>query len=266
MFKIGEFSKLVRVSPRMLRYYEQNNILYPEKIDILTGYRLYSASQIPLVSKITALRDMGFNVDDIKEILPNYHNVEYMKEILNQKELEINETIHNEQTKLQKISIMNTILQKENDDMIYDVEIKKLDAVKVISLRKVIPAYNYEGMLWGELGKYIGENNIETATTGYSIYHDGEYKEGEVDVEIAIPVTTLGTDDETFKYKELEAIPQAATIRFSGQYENYNLASEKLAKWIEDNGYEFAGLLRGYTVNYSDNPDELLVELQAPIK
>ena len=266
MFKIGEFSKLVRVSPRMLRYYEQNDILYPATIDSLTGYRLYSAYQIPLVNKITALRDMGFNVDDIKEIIPNYQDVEYMKRILSKKENEIKEIIYNEQNKLQRISIMNAIIQRENDDMIYDVEIKKLDAVKVISLQKTIPAYDYEGMLWQELGQYVKKNNINVAGTGYSIYHDGEHKESEVAVEIAIPVEELRENDGKFIYKELAAIPQAATIRFSGPYENYSLASEKLASWIETNNYEFAGLLRGYTVNYSDNPNELLVEIQVPIQ
>ena len=51
MFKIGEFSQLVRVSPRMLRHYEKCGLLYPAEIDPYTGYRQYSAGQIPLLSR-----------------------------------------------------------------------------------------------------------------------------------------------------------------------------------------------------------------------
>ena len=63
MFKIGAFSQLVRVSPRMLRHYEKCGLLCPAEIDPFTGYRLYSAGQIPLLGKITALREVGSRID-----------------------------------------------------------------------------------------------------------------------------------------------------------------------------------------------------------
>ncbi|MCL2560362.1 MAG: ATP-binding cassette domain-containing protein [Turicibacter sp.] len=69
MFKIGEFSKLVRVSARMLRYYDKNGLFTPAEVDPFTGYRLYSAKQIPLLMKIVALRDMGFGVEEMEEVL-----------------------------------------------------------------------------------------------------------------------------------------------------------------------------------------------------
>jgi DNA-binding transcriptional MerR regulator len=40
MFNIGQFSQLVKVSPRMLRYYEKSGIFYPAEIDKVNGYRL----------------------------------------------------------------------------------------------------------------------------------------------------------------------------------------------------------------------------------
>ena len=42
MLKIGEFSKLSRISIRMLRYYDEMGLLVPETIDPFTGYRYYS--------------------------------------------------------------------------------------------------------------------------------------------------------------------------------------------------------------------------------
>lgn len=52
MFKIGEFSKLSQVSIRMLRYYDEMNLLRPSEIDKLTGYRLYSVNQLSSLNQI----------------------------------------------------------------------------------------------------------------------------------------------------------------------------------------------------------------------
>ena len=45
--KIGEFSRLGRVTVRALRHYEEIDLLAPEIVDRETGYRYYSASQLP---------------------------------------------------------------------------------------------------------------------------------------------------------------------------------------------------------------------------
>lgn len=69
MFKIGDFSKLTRVSVRMLRYYDEVGLFKPAKIDDFTGYRYYSAKQISDINLIVSLRDMSFNVADIAMLM-----------------------------------------------------------------------------------------------------------------------------------------------------------------------------------------------------
>ena len=67
MFRIGEFSKLTQISVRMLRYYDEAGLLKPEAVDKWTGYRMYSAEQIPRLNKIIYLRDSGFGVVEIAQ-------------------------------------------------------------------------------------------------------------------------------------------------------------------------------------------------------
>lgn len=269
MFKIGEFSKLTRVSARMLRYYDKCGLLRPAETDRFTGYRIYVAAQMPLLSRIVALRDMGFGIDEIEEALPHFDNAEYMRNALGQKRGQIVSGIAVEQCKLDKIERMFDEMKKENITMIYEVELKELSAVKVLSLRKIIPAYDAEGMLWEKMGKFMAQNGIVCAAGGYSIYHDDEYKEADVDVEIAVPVEKQDNGRDGFVYKELEAIPLAATIRFSGPYENYTPTMEKLAAWAENNGYEFAGNIRGLAISTpqdQSDPQKYLTELQVSVK
>lgn len=269
MFKIGEFSKMVRVSARMLRYYEKCGLLSPAETDYFTGYRLYSAAQIPILYKIVQLRDMGFGVEEINELLPKFNDVTIMKKALKRKSVEIHSTIADEQSKLERIAAMSGILERERVNMVFNVELKELKAQKVLSLRETISAYDKEGVLWEKLGRFIAENNIACDVGGYSIYHDEDYKESDVDVEIAVPVQELKKSQSIFIYKTLEAIPLAATIRFSGPYEGYSEAMGKLATWVEQNKYVFDGMVRGLAVTSPSDvssPDDYMTELQVPVK
>ena len=62
MLKIGDFSKLSRVSIRMLRHYDEIGLLAPGKVDAFTGYRYYGEEQLPTIYRINALKEMGFGL------------------------------------------------------------------------------------------------------------------------------------------------------------------------------------------------------------
>ena len=59
MLQIGEFSRLSRISVRMLRHYDQVGLLKPAEQDAQTGYRRYAVSQLAEANRITVLRDWG---------------------------------------------------------------------------------------------------------------------------------------------------------------------------------------------------------------
>jgi effector-binding domain-containing protein len=192
-----------------------------------------------------------------------------MQKMLESKRLEIHSAIANEQNKLEKIATMSGILVKERVNMLFDVELKELKAQKVLSLRKIVLTPENEPLLWEKLYSFIDEKNIQSEVGGYSIYHDEDYEESDVDIEIAVPVKELGENQGEFVFKELPAIQLAATIRFSGSYEGYSDAIEKLADWIEKNGYEFDGLMRGHGIvlpSEGIKQEDYLTELQVPIK
>jgi len=268
MFKIGEFSKMVKVSARMLRYYDQCGLLSPAVTDRFTGYRSYSAEQIPQLSRIVELRDMGFGVEEIKAIIPNYNDADFLHRVLEQKHREVETLVAEEQNKLTNIAAMRGRLM-EVKNMVYEVELKALPAEKVLSLRENIPGGADEVAMWNKLANFARTNNVPcTLYGGYSIYHDNEYKDSDLDVEIAVPVSAFGESKDGFKFRELAAIPQAATIQFSGSYTGYNEAIGKLASWVEKNGYVFAGMIRGCaikTYSNAESEDDFLTELQVPV-
>lgn len=109
MLKIGEFSKLSRISVRMLRYYDKIGLLKPSEIDRFTDYRYYREDQLPTACRITALKDMGFSLADIKSILTVYDDREHLEQFFcnRQKELEtlLEDTAH-------KLTLLDTVRKR----------------------------------------------------------------------------------------------------------------------------------------------------------
>ncbi|AND83621.1 MerR family transcriptional regulator [Clostridium tyrobutyricum] len=268
MFKIGDFSKLTMVSIRMLRYYDEMGLFKPAKIDAFTGYRYYSAKQITKLNLIVSLRDIGFNVSDIS-IAINEQSDEKLKEMLEQKEMEIKNNIKAEEEKLRKINAKIENLEKERVNMNYNVTLKSIPSYKVISLRDTVPTYQLEGILWQKLGEYIQNKKIFCNNMAYATYHDEDYKEGPADIEISVVVEKLLNNADGFTFKETTPIDQVVSILVPGEYSNISPAYNYIGEWIEENGYDICGSARALPLKGScneANPNDYLTELQVPVK
>ncbi|MDQ0272639.1 MerR family transcriptional regulator [Cytobacillus purgationiresistens] len=68
MFSIGKLSRKTNLSVRTLRYYDEIDLLKPAKVAD-TGYRYYGVDEIKKLQHITALKELGFTLTSIKEIL-----------------------------------------------------------------------------------------------------------------------------------------------------------------------------------------------------
>lgn len=68
MFKIGDFSKMSKVTIKALRYYEKEGLIIPSYIDEFTGYRYYESKQLLEISRIVSLRQIGLSIDEIKKL------------------------------------------------------------------------------------------------------------------------------------------------------------------------------------------------------
>jgi DNA-binding transcriptional MerR regulator len=66
---IGEFSRLTHLSVRTLRRYHDAGLLAPATVDPLSGYRFYSADQIPTAQVIHRLRELDVPLPDVQAIL-----------------------------------------------------------------------------------------------------------------------------------------------------------------------------------------------------
>lgn len=270
MIRIGDFSKLTRISIRMLRHYNEIGLLMPDEIDNFTGYRYYSETQLPLANRISALKEMGFSLAAITEILKEYDNPDALKKFLALKYAEIKEQAENVNRQMLLLETTINRLRKDENVMNYNVLLKELPQRYVVSLRKVIPSYESEGMLWEQLMKETAPLNMQMANpcNAIAVFHDEGYKESDVDVEIQMSVDGEYGNTENVVFKTIAPI-QIASVTFKGGYEQIQSVNESIANWVKDNNYNFDGAMFNiYHVSpaMEKNPDNWVTEVCYPVK
>lgn len=268
MFRIGEFSKLTQVSIRMLRYYDEVGLLKPAEVDKWTGHRMYSVTQIPSLNRILYLRDSGFLVSEIALALEM--NDRLLLETLEKKRLEIEQTIQNEQEKIRKIAIAKNEIQESKGQLHYNISIKAIPEYQVLSLRRVVPTYYSEGDLWNELSAFAKEQKIEMSHHTFSVYHDTEYKEQNVDIELCVPVNKLCKDIAPFCFRTIEPVPVMACTMVYGDFSNIKGAYIAFAEWLQKNSeYRMSNPMRQIVHRGAwneSNPAKYLTEIQIPLE
>ena len=269
MLKIGEFSKLSRISIRMLRYYDEMGLLTPETIDPFTGYRYYSESQFFTAGRITALKDMGFKLCDTAELLKRWED----RELLEQRLLAQQEAARLQaEEAARRLRLLDTAIERLRKDelMNYDVTVKTIPERRVASVRQIIPCYEREGDLWGILMQETAGMHIQDGDPCLcsATFHDGEYKESNVDVEVQKTVRGDYPDTEHVKFKTMPAV-QVASAVCKGSYDQLNEATAAVVSWVESNGYVFDGpsfSIYHVSPHETANPEEYVTEVCYPVR
>lgn len=269
MLKIGDFSKISRVSIRMLRHYDEIDLLKPIQIDPFTGYRYYSEEQLLVVGRIMALKNMGFRLSTIREIMEAYEDREQLETFLNVKRAEL---IALQDETAERLRLLDTAMERlrKDENMSYNVTVKTLPERYVASVRMVIPSYDHEGMVWGIFYEETKDMNlVYTDPRNCSVaYHDKEFKESDVDIELQETVQGNYPDTEHVKFKTVPEVTFASTV-YKGSYEHINDAYGAVVSWLNGNGYEMAGpMFNIYHVSpaQTENPEEYVTEVCCPVK
>ena len=270
MLKIGDFSKLSRISIRMLRNYDEIGLLVPKRTDHFTSYRYYSEDQLPIAGRINALKDMGFGLATIAEVLKCYDEPRALAEFLSVKQSEVQAEMDEASRRLLLLDTAIKRLRKDDTAMNYNVILKTLPERYVASVRKVIPAYDQECILWNTLMTETAAMNLQPADNCCStaVFYDEGYKDSNVDVEIQAMVKGTYENTENVVFKTVPAV-EIASATYKGSYDQITEVNHAVANWVNDNGYEFNGAMFCiYHVSpaQTQNPDELVTEVCYPVK
>lgn len=230
---IGRFSSLTRISVRMLRHYDEHGVLVPARIDPATGYRWYGSEQLDDAVDIRRLRDLGVSVSAIRAILATRGTPEYERALRLQRSVLADEA-HLARQRLRLIDTMLDDLHKETT--MTTVQHLTLPATTVATMRRTIPDYSSEGVIWQEfLPALAAQGHALTGPCGV-IEHDEGYRESDVDESAFAPVpdgTELSPPLAVLRFGPREVV----MARVTGPYgEAIPRAHDEISRYLTANG------------------------------
>jgi len=267
MLKIGDFSKISRVSIRMLRHYDDIGLLKPAEIDDFTGYRYYREDQLFVIGRITALKDMGFALADIVRILEIYEDKDKLDEFLSAREKELADQAKETEYKLMLLDTARKRLRKEQN-MSFDVTVKTIPERYAATVHMIVPHYEDEGMAWAMLGEVKEPLVPDDPCYAIAEFLDNEFKENDVEIIVSMSVKGKYQDTEHVKFKNIPAVKVASCV-VKGSYDQMVDAYASVISWINANGYKHSGpMFNIYHVSpaQTQNPEEYVTEVCFPVE
>lgn len=265
MLSIGAFSKLSKVSPTTLRYYDEIGLIKPIQVNSDNSYRYYDVSQLETIILIHKLKSYEFSLEEIATIITSPESNNTLLSELTRKLPEI-------QNKLSHYHYLSTHLLEDIETlkrgvsiMAYldqiEVKLVQSEAKNILSLRQKTNPQNF-GIYLGKLQEIIVTQKLTPTGPPISIFHDEEPTTDDYDIEIGIPIKE--TTDQT---RTLES-SFCAQVILKGPYSELPSVYTKLKQWVDQENYQLAApAFEIYITNpYETAPENYITEVYIPIK
>lgn len=259
LLSIGEFSRLSRISVRMLRHYDEHGVLAPTATDPWSGYRYYAADLLRTAAWIRELRDVGLKVAELAACRPLLDDPGALAAVLKEQRRVLEAEASTVSSRIWRVDHLVTMLEGSpmSTESVTTVTERVLPARTVASVRGTIPGYQAEGQLWERLMAAAPPAGARFSESGLAIavFHDEDVVETDADVEVQVDVVApfAGTD----QVRCVDVPEQRVAVgRLYGSYDGYSAVAEALGRWVAENGRQVTGpMFNIYVVSPMQNPD-----------
>jgi DNA-binding transcriptional MerR regulator len=273
MFRIGDFSRLARVTIRTLHHYDEAGLLQPAHVDEHTGYRYYTAAQLETLQRILLLKDLGFALEEIRDLIDApLHAPEFIRK-LELRRAELERSIEADQSRLRRLEALRDSVSAN----VAPVTLRETPAIEVHSIRSRVPTLGAPVQAMFEAAETaVARIRARAETSPFLIFHDLEYRDRDVDVEICIP---LRGPVSQIARRTIAALPSVGCVTYRGSYDQTPALYRAMLHWMERSGLRIDGPLRevyhrfgadqaGYRLPdhvLAASESEYVTELQAPV-
>ena len=270
MFRIGQFSRFCMVPVSALRYYADLGLLEPAAVDPESGYRYYTADQLPRVNRILALKDLGLTLEQIQGILDDTIDAAQLRGMLRLKRAEISRHLADEQARLDRVESRLRLIEKEGAMPTQDVVLKTVEGVSGLGTRDTVSGPDGISAFMSDVFGTIMGAGLGVAGPPITQYHDPEFSLERVDLSVVVPVGNA-TDRvlETPAGRKLErsSVPggEVAAIVHVGPYDTLHEAYQALGTWIGEHGYTGVGPPQEIYLSDPNQPGPNVTEIRMPV-
>lgn len=273
MFKIGDFSRLTRVSMKTLRHYDDIGLFKPAQVDRFTGYRYYRYEQLPRLNRILVLKGLGFSLDDIRQMLDGDLSSSELRGMLRLRRTQVERQAQESLETLRQIEIRLNQIEQEGKMPAIDVLLKQVEALTIAGAREVVssPAQMRERCiaLNDQACALIDSAKLKTDGISFALYYSGDANG--IDVEMAYAVDAPPAAPTQMDKAHVHALP-AATVAYAvytGSYDDFGAVGQvhaALNRWIDENGYRTTGAAREFYLRPPIDSPMGVMEIQYPVE
>lgn len=232
MFRVGEFARLSRASVKMLRHYDRLGLLRPAWTDPATGYRHYTASQLPRLNRILLLREVGFGLDEIRRLLDA--DGPQLDEACSRQEAAVERELAVLERRRRALLALRASAASGGD---VAVVVRPVAAVDVLACRIVLGPGDDVAGVFDRVEAVARDAGVRADAPPLMLVH-GRDGGGAADVEVAVPVTGPVGADGTVQVVRLPAVPSMACTVHAGGYGAPLAASlDAMLVWLDGAGY-----------------------------
>jgi DNA-binding transcriptional MerR regulator len=275
VFKIGDFSRLTRVSMKTLHHYDEVGLFKPARVDRFTGYRYYSFDQLPRLNRILVLKGLGFSLGDIRQMLDDDLDTVELRGMLRLRRAQLQRQAEEALEKLRQVEIRLKQIEQEGLMPQIDILLKQVEPLTVVGAREVVPSPAQMRArciaLNNQACDLIKSAGLKTNGISFALYYSGE--EHGIDVEMAYviePPAAMPTSPNEARVHTLPAVTVAYAV-YNGSYDDFGAVGqvhEGLRLWIDENNYQAAGPSREFYLRppASPNDPQGVMEIQYPVE
>ena len=252
LFQIGEVMKILGVTRKTLRVYEEMGLLTPAVKDSESGYRYYSADNMMQIRSIRSMQSLGLS---LKEVAEYYYNLDCIDDHLNHL-LELRAALD------RNIQMLQVRAARRGD----------LTVHKTALPQRVCFCRQYRCQDIGEASNRLRDTYIAAARTGKTSQLSRMFtmrmssSPETLDLMCCIPVDGSYEGPDRIVFPETPAL----CIYYRGPYEGTSTAIRALMEHIKEHDIETAGPFRSVYLegppSRGENSGDYITQVAVPIR
>ena len=273
MFRIGEFSRIARVSGRLLRYYDGIGLLSPRRIDPATGYRYYTADQLGQLNRILALKDLGLSLDQVARMVREDISPDEIRGMLMLKKAELERTLSEEAARLRHIESRLLQIDEQGGLKDYDIIVKSVAAQPYLSMRRTFADMTEVVSALRDIVGAVRRRVSDNLRGDLTVIAYSDFDDENLDIEIGFvlkdePARAIKMPGIELTMNELPAVATLATLVRAGPTHQSHIAFGALGLWMEANEYRIDGPSREVFLELPfqrPGQEDSVMEIQFPV-
>ena len=229
MFRIGDFSRLTRVSLKSLRHYDALGLFKPAYVDRFTDYRYYSFDQLPRLNRILALKGLGFPLESIRQMLDDDLSAEALRGMLQLRRAQLEQEALQAREKLHEVESRLHQIEQEGNMSTIDVLMKTVEPLMIVGARERVPSPKQMRerciALDGEARMLMAGQGLKSDGVSFALYYPSESEGIDVEMAYVVGANAKSVTQGKAGVHQLPAVTVAYAV-YRGSYDDFGAVGE----------------------------------------